>query len=131
MLTANENENKTVSYNDMHETIQKRINTHNERAISQLKRQETHNLDYGVQPRSNKAGSTPAISSMGGIGTRHGAHRVKNVSNNDSGHYNLPNKELLRHALAAVEYPQQDRKTQCDKYNEFPPKEKILKERGK
>ena len=48
---------------------------------------------------------------------------------NDSGHYNLPNKELLRHALAAVDYPQQEGKIDNNKYNEFTPEEKVLKER--
>ena len=129
MLTANESEKKTVSYNDMHETIQKRINMHDERAISQLKRQDKNKFDSGAQPRSNKAGSTPAFSSMGGIGTRHSSHRVKNVRNNDSGYYNLPHQELLRQALGAVEHPQQKEKETCDKHNEFTPKEEILKHR--
>ena len=46
MLTVNEDESKTVSYNEMHETIKKRINTHEKRAASQLKRQGTTNLNY-------------------------------------------------------------------------------------
>ena len=74
MLTANESEEETVSYNDMHATIQKRTNMHDERAISQLKRQENNKFDSGAQPRLNKAGSTSAFSSMGGIGTRHSSH---------------------------------------------------------
>ena len=131
MLTTNENEEKTVSYSDMHATIQKRINMHDERALSQLRRQGNDKFDSGARPRSNKAGSIPAFSSMGGIGTRHSSHRVKNVRNNDSGYYNLPHQELLRQALGAVEHPQQKEKETCDKHNEFTPKEEILKHRRK
>ena len=129
MLTTNENEEKTVSYSDMHATIQKRINMHDERALSQLRRQVNDKVDIGARPRSNKAGSMPAFSSMGGMGTRQSSHRVKNVRNNDSGYYKLPHQELLRQALGAVEHPQQKENETCDRYNDSTPEENILKHR--
>ena len=80
---------------------------HDERALRQLRRQANDKFDTGARPRSNKAGSMPTFSSMGGIGPRHSNHRVRNIRNSDSGYYKLPHHELLRQALGAVERPKQ------------------------
>ena len=114
--TPFEQEFATVSYEEMCDTIDKKIERHEEAARRQLrvraaaKRLEADNLmkkNTGAHVvlesdrlKSNKPG-TPGFCSMGGAGRSLGRHRTRNTGARDSGHFKLDHQKHMSQSFAA------------------------------
>ena len=110
-------EHATVSYEEMCETIQKRLENHDKVAKQQLRVKEaSEKVNRRTLRRKAKAAalyannqgliesnntSTPGICSMGGIGRPQGNHRTRNVATHDSGHFKLKHQSNLSQSFAA------------------------------
>ena len=111
-----DHQHATVSYEEMCDTIERRLQNHDDtakqqlrvlKATQQLKMENPLRMSaaaYSAEDcdrlKSNKTGS-PGSRSMGGIGRSHGKHRTRNVNTLDSGHFKLEHQKQMSQSFAA------------------------------